>query len=124
MPESHAVAVAPPEALLLCPKCNAPQAVLAYEAHLHEAHRLIYFRGRLISHDEALALLLNLVAALTPDRDAWPRLARLARVDYGARADAFLAATLGGLFAHVDGKRRAAAVEAWRFSLMEDGGAA
>ena len=112
MPEIHVAAVPPREALLICPECGELLAAPAYEAHLRKAHRLVFFRGRHFAHADALGLLLNLVAAPTPDPDAWRVLATLARADHGQRADAFLAATLGGLLARVDGKRRGAAVEA------------
>jgi len=104
--QGQAGAVAPPEVLLVCPECAAPLAAPAYEAHLRQAHRLVFFRGRLLPHDDALALLLNLVAAPTPDAEAWRTLAALARADHNQRADAFLAATLGGLLARVGGADR------------------
>ncbi len=122
MPESHA-ASAPPEVLLVCPECRGPLAAAAYEAHLREAHQLVFFRGRLLSHADALALLLNLVAAPVPDPDAWRALSALARADHGQRADAFLAAALGGLLARVRGKRRAAAVEELACLLTHEGDA-
>jgi hypothetical protein len=121
--QGQAGAVAPPEVLLVCPECAAPLAAPAYEAHLRQAHRLVFFRGRLLPHDDALALLLNLVAAPTPDAEAWRTLAALARADHNQRADAFLAATLGGLLARVGGKRRGAAVEALASLLTEEGDA-
>jgi uncharacterized C2H2 Zn-finger protein len=123
MPESYAVAVPLHEALLVCPECAATLAAPLYEAHLRQAHGLIFFRGRFLSHDDALALLLNLVAAPTPDAEAWRALAVLARADHGPRADAFLASTLGGLLARVGGKRRGAAVEALATLLTEGGDA-
>jgi uncharacterized C2H2 Zn-finger protein len=119
----HAGATAAPEVLLVCPQCAAPLTASAYEAHLHQAHRLVFFRGRFLPHDDALAFLLNLVAAPTPDAEAWRALAVLARADHGQRADAFLASTLGGLLARVGGKSRGAAVEAMATLLTEEGDA-
>ena len=96
-----------PEALLVCPECAAPLAAGAYEAHLRQAHRLYFFRGVRRPYNDALALLLNLLAGPEPDAEAWLTLSAIARDDHGPRAAPFLAAMLGGLAA------RAGAVERW-----------
>jgi len=123
MPESQSAAAAAPEALLICPECAAPLTALSYEVHLRQTHQLVFFRGRLLAHDAALAFLLNCMAAPAPDLDAWRALAALAQADHGQRADVFLAATLGGLLARVSGKRRSAAVEALANLLTKEGDA-
>ncbi len=121
MPDSHTAAAAPPEALLLCPECNVPLPARAYENHLREAHRRVIYRGRHYSRDDALAFLLNLLAGPAPEPDAWRALATLAAADYCERGDAFLAATLSGLLARVDGVRRGAAVESLANLLAKEG---
>src|ERR1700682_4572305 len=103
---------APPEALLVCPECAAPLIASAYEAHLRQAHRLYFFRGVRRPYNDALAVLLNLVAGPAPDAEAWRALSTIAREDHGPRAALFLAAALGGLLARLDAEAQAAAVEA------------
>ncbi len=105
------IAAAPPEVLLVCPECGAPLAAAVYEAHLRQAHRLHFFRGIRRTYTETLAQLLNLLAAPSPDDEAWRVLAVLMRDEHGARAPTVLAALLGALLTRVDDASRAAAAD-------------
>ncbi len=112
-----------PEALLVCPECAAPLAAGAYEAHLRHTHRLYFFRGVRHSYNDVFISLLNLLAGPKPDAEAWRVLSVIVREDHGPRAARFLAATLGGLLARVEGDRRDAAVEALADLLAAEGDA-
>jgi hypothetical protein len=112
---------APPQALLLCPECDAAVAAADFETHLRTAHRVYLFRGARRSYNDTLAVLLDLLAAPRPDPGAWRTLAALAREDHGPRADFFLAASLGRALARLDDDRRPAAVGALSLVLAEDG---
>jgi uncharacterized C2H2 Zn-finger protein len=106
-----AAAAHPPEVLLVCPECGVPQAARAYEVHLRQAHRLIFFRGGRRPYNDTLALLLNLLAATPPDPEAWQALSALMREENGLRADMVLAALVGALLTRIDADHRGATVD-------------
>lgn len=106
-----AVAAVPPEALLVCPECRISFSPSVFETHLRQVHRIYQFRGVRRSFNDTFAALLDALLAERSDADAWRTLTALAQEDYGARADAFLAGTLGQLLTRVAVERRAALLD-------------
>jgi hypothetical protein len=106
-----AVAV-PPEALLVCPECRVSLRPSTFETHLRQVHRIFQFRGVRRSLNDTFAALLDALVLDRPDAEAWLTLSALAIENHGARADHFLALTLGQLLTRVSPQRRTEVVEA------------
>ncbi|HZY84359.1 MAG TPA: hypothetical protein VFE78_05985, partial [Gemmataceae bacterium] len=95
----------------ICPECQAVVPADALESHLRTVHRIYEFRGVRRTYNETLAVLLNALIGARPDPVAWRTLDAIAREEHGARADFFLAATLGRLLARIAPERRPTLVD-------------
>jgi hypothetical protein len=96
----------PPEALLVCPQCNAGVPAGALESHLRQTHQVYQFRGVRRPFHETMAVLLEALTSSRPDPRAWDLLSTIAREEHGERGDVFLAALLGQLISRLDAARR------------------
>src|SRR5438477_6747945 len=103
--------VEPAAAPAVCPECQAVVPGDGLESHLRTAHRVYEFRGERRSYAETLAVLVNALLGANPDPAAWRTLEAIAREEQGARADFFLAATLGRLLARITPERRPAVAD-------------
>src|SRR5262249_32002574 len=101
----------PPEALVVCPECRRSLLPFAFEAHLRQAHRIYQFRGVRRSFNDTFATLLDALTGERADAEAWRTLAAIAIESQGARADFFLATTLGQLLQRVPPERRGAVID-------------
>jgi hypothetical protein len=107
-----AAVVAPPEALVVCPECRVSLRPSLFETHLRQVHRIYQFRGVRRSFNDTFATLLDALVVDRPDAEAWHMLSALANEDHGARADVFLARTLGQLLTRIAPERRAVTIDA------------
>ena len=111
-PAGAAAPAVPPEALVVCPECRRSLPPAAFEAHLRQAHRIYQFRGVRRSFNDTFATLLDALIGVRPDAEAWRTLAAIAVENQGARADFFLATTLGQLLQRVPPERRGTVIDA------------
>jgi hypothetical protein len=106
-----AATAAAPEVQLVCPECHTSFRPGAFETHLRQVHRIFQFRGVRRSFNDTFAALLDALVRDRPDEEAWRTLSAIAVENHGARADNFLAMTLGQLLTRVDLPRRTAEIE-------------
>lgn len=92
--------------------------------HLRQAPSLYLFRGEHRSLDETLVALLLALCRPRPDLEAWPALEAVARAEYGGRADAFLAASVGQALVRTDPAQRPAVTTAVAEAIADAGGGA
>lgn len=111
----------PPEALLVCPECRVSLRPNTFETHLRQVHRIYQFRGVRRSFNDTFAALLAALVFDRPDAEAWHTLSALAIENHGARADHFLALTLGQLLTRVSPQRRTEVVQALGFVIGRTG---
>jgi hypothetical protein len=90
-----------PEALIVCPICQAGLAVTEYEIHLRQAHGLCAYRGVRRSFDDTVEAMLDDLLRIPPFAVAWPALVRLAREELGEPPAPFLAHRLAGALARL-----------------------
>jgi hypothetical protein len=107
----------------ICPECQRVVPADTLDSHLRTAHRVYQFRGARRSYNETLVVLLNALLGARPDPVAWRTLDAIAREEHGARADFFLAATLGRLLARIAPERRPALVDSLGRLLATHGSA-
>src|SRR5690349_15335713 len=103
---ASAAAAAAPEVLLVCPECRTSFRPGAFETHLRQVHHVYQFRGVRRSFNDTFAALLEALIRDRPDAEAWRMLSAIAVENHGARADIFLAMTLGQLLTRVEADRR------------------
>ncbi|MGH7222966.1 MAG: hypothetical protein ACRELF_07045, partial [Gemmataceae bacterium] len=115
-------AASPPEALLVCPECQATFRPGTFEAHLRQLHRIYQFRGVRRSFNDTFAVLLDALLLDQPDPEAWRTLSAIAAENHGPRGDNFLAMTLGQLLTRVAPERRTTALDSLG-ALIGHGGA-
>jgi hypothetical protein len=101
----------PAEALLVCPECRRSFRPAAFETHLRQAHRIFQFRGVRRSFNDTFATLLDALVGERVDSEAWRTLAAIAVEQNGARADFFLATTLGQVLTRVPPERRSRVID-------------
>ncbi len=109
---ASAAAGAAPEVLLVCPECRTSFRPGTFETHLRQIHHVYQFRGVRRSFNDTFAILLDALIRDRPDPEAWRMLSAIAVENHGARADIFLAMTLGQLLTRVELDRRGTAIAA------------
>jgi hypothetical protein len=90
-----------PQALVICPQCQAGVPAEALDTHLRQAHRLFQFRGRRYAAGDLRAFLLDNVVAKEPAADAWDMLEAMTREEQDEEADAYLAGLLAAWLGRV-----------------------
>lgn len=98
--------VGAPEALVICPECDAALSGRNYEAHLRRVHQLYLFRGTRRPFDATFVVLLQALLRSSPDPEAWQLLTSIVAEQHGSRTPVFLAFTLGAALGRLDDKAR------------------
>jgi hypothetical protein len=78
-----------------CGVCGGMIPGIQLETHLRRAHRVYQFRGQQLSLQDMLAALVDKVCGRRSDHDAWTALETVAREEYPAEAEGYLATWLG-----------------------------
>ncbi|MHB1424196.1 MAG: hypothetical protein ACYC3I_13555 [Gemmataceae bacterium] len=115
-------AAAAPEALLVCPECQAAFRPSDFETHLRRVHQIYLFHGVRRSFNDTFAALLEALLHDRPDTEAWRTLSAIAVEEHGSRADVFLAMILGPLLTRVAPERQPAVLDSLG-ALIGRGGA-
>jgi hypothetical protein len=81
--------------LVACPQCGSKIPRIELEIHLRRTHRIYQFRGQQRTLQETLAVLLDKVCGKRSDHEAWITLESIAREEFPAEAEGYLATWLG-----------------------------
>jgi hypothetical protein len=114
----------PAPLLARCPVCGTPLPPDHLADHLRQAHRLYPFRGEHRPLNETLVALMLALCRPRPDLEVWPALEAIARAEYGGRADAFLAASVGQAVVRTDPAQRPVVLSAVAEAITDAGGGA
>jgi hypothetical protein len=85
----------------MCPECQAALPLGTLEEHRRREHHLVPFRGALLALDDLFAQLAERL-----DADVWRELEAPVREQFGARADAALARSLGRVLSRLSSGER------------------
>jgi uncharacterized C2H2 Zn-finger protein len=78
-----------------CPECSSKIPKIELEIHLRRTHRIYQFRGQQRTLQETLGVLLDKVCGKRSDHEAWITLESIAREEFPAEAEGYLATWLG-----------------------------